>query len=175
MSSHPKEAVPGGWQERNTEEWVVRAHLWGRNYIRDSFGAAQGGKSQRGATALEGIAQIAGNCSCGYETGGCKKLPLEWLGKSHEVMLNRKIHPGVYQAAVTLIPPLSRVLSIFKIKPVRKWAAALPCPVKGVLVGQWPVFSGHFREVPHSSVTPGCLLSPPVPHFEQLSQGSILG
>lgn len=47
--------------------------------------------------------RIAGNCSCGYEIGGCKKLPLEWLGKSHEVMLDRKIHPGVYQAAVTSI------------------------------------------------------------------------
>lgn len=57
---------------------------------------------------------------------------MECLGKVHEVMLDRKIHPGVYQAAVTLIPPLSGVLSIFKIEPVRKGAAAVLCPVKEV-------------------------------------------
>lgn len=31
-----------------------------------------------------------------------------------------------------------------------------------------PVFSGHFREAPHSSVAPGCLLFPPVSHVEKL-------
>lgn len=65
------------------------------------------GQAMKGNCRLEGTARVAGNCSGGYETGGCKKLPVGCLGKSHEVLLDRMIHPGVYQAAVTLIPTLS--------------------------------------------------------------------
>lgn len=59
------------------------------------------GQPMKGNCRLEGAARIAGNCSCGYEIVGCKKLPAGCLGKSHEVMLDGKIHPGVSQAAVT--------------------------------------------------------------------------
>jgi len=55
------------------------------------------------------------------------------LARSLEVVMDRKMYSVVYQAAVTLVPPLSRELGIFKIKFARKRAAALDCPPKQVI------------------------------------------
>ena len=143
--------------------------------------------NHRGTAAQEERAGVAGNCSCGCEIGQCKKMRVGCLGRSHEVVMDRKMHSDVYQAAVTLVLPLSRVSSIFKIKLVRKrekesCSSGLLYEMD-ILVAQWPVFAGtcHFRELAtpgflaYFSVVPGRLLYHPVPHFEKHSRCSILG
>lgn len=109
------------------------------------------------------------------------------LGRSHEVVMDRRMHSGVCQAAATLVPTLPQVSDIFKIKLIRKREKE-SCGSDllyetDILVAQWPAFAGtcYFREVAtpgflaQFSVAPGHLLSPPVPHVEKHSQRSILG
>lgn len=142
-------------------------------------------KGNRKGKAAQDRTGVAGNRSCGCEIGRCKKVLVGCLGRSHEVVMDRKTHSGVYRAAVILVPSLSCVSSIFKLTRRREkesYSSGLPYK-PNILVAQWPVFAGvcRFREVaaPDSlacfSVAPGRLLSPPVCHFEKHSQRSILG
>lgn len=103
------------------------------------------------------------------------------------MVMDRRMHSGVCQAAATLVPTLPQVSDIFKIKLIRKREKE-SCGSDllyetDILVAQWPAFAGtcYFREVAtpgflaEFSVAPGHLLSPPVPHVEKHSQRSILG
>lgn len=79
------------------------ALLRGRNYIRDSFGAADEGNHREGSSP-GGHSQDCWKLQVGMWDGRVQKLACECLGKSHEVMLDRKIHPSSCLAAVTLVP-----------------------------------------------------------------------
>lgn len=68
--------------------------------------------NHKGTADQEGRAGAAGNWSCGWETKGCKKMYVGCLERNPDVVMGRKIHSGVYQAAVTLVPLLSEALKL---------------------------------------------------------------